>query len=81
MEELTSTAKLNPLRQWRNSQGKRAVDVALSLGLSERAILAYETGAFKPAESHLDAIAKMMKLKNADELKNKWNEWLESKRI
>jgi len=80
VEDLASTIKPNPLRQWRNGLGKRAVDVALMLGLSERAILAYETGAFKPAEGHLDAIAKLMKLKSVDDLKTKWNDWLESKR-
>lgn len=79
MEDIGSTIAVNPLRAWRRNKGLRAVDIALMLGLSERAILAYETGAFKPRDSHWDGIAKVMTLK-ADDLKKKWAEWLASKR-
>ena len=65
----------NPLRQWRKSKNLRAVDVALQLGVSERSILAYETGAFKPTEKNLAALSSKMGL-SLDGLKSSWNAWI-----
>jgi transcriptional regulator with XRE-family HTH domain len=65
----------NPLRQWRKTKGLRAVDVALQLGVSERSILAYETGAFKPTEKNLATLSSKMDVK-LDTLKSMWNAWI-----
>lgn len=70
----------NPLREWRTQNKLRAVDVALKLGLSERAILAYETGAFKPTDENLAKLAKAMTSDEAT-LKLRWNDWLHAKAI
>lgn len=53
----------NPLRQWRKAKGLRAVDVANKLDVSERAVLAFETGGFKPSRETLVKLAALMEEK------------------
>ena len=66
---------MNPLRQWRRTQRLRALDIALRLEVSERTVLAWEHGAFKPSNEALDGLASMM-LITAPSLRQEWAKWL-----
>lgn len=76
---MDNEAAVNPLRQWRKTKNLRAVDVALMLGVSERAILAYETGAFKPKNDHVEELAKVMNTPK-ELLLSQWTTWIKAKR-
>jgi transcriptional regulator with XRE-family HTH domain len=52
--------KTNPLRGWRLAHNKRALDVAIKIGVSEQSVLQYERGAFKPTRKHFEMIADLM---------------------
>ena len=69
----------NPLRLWRHSKGMRAVDVARAIGVSERSILAYETGAFKPSEKMMKAIAALVST-DEETAKGVWSLWEQQNR-
>jgi transcriptional regulator with XRE-family HTH domain len=49
------------------------------LGVSERAILAYETGAFKPKAAHIEELAKIMNVPKAL-LLDQWTTWSTARR-
>lgn len=66
---------MNPLRQWRRNQKLRALDVAHRLEVSERTVLAWEHGAFKPSNEALDGLASMMSI-TALSLRQEWARWL-----
>jgi transcriptional regulator with XRE-family HTH domain len=67
--------EMNPLRQWRRNQKLRALDVAHRLEVSERTVLAWEHGAFKPSNEALDGLASMMSI-TAPSLRQEWARWL-----
>jgi transcriptional regulator with XRE-family HTH domain len=66
---------MNPLRQWRRKQKLRALDIALRLEVSERTVLAWEHGAFKPSSEAFGKLAEITSLPEL-ELRTAWFEWL-----
>ena len=66
--------KTNPLRTWRLANKKRALDVAIKLGVSEQSVLSYELGRFKPSRKHFDAIATLMG-EDVAKLNLSWSFW------
>lgn len=66
---------MNPLRQWRSRQKLRALDVALRLEVSERTVLAWEHGAFKPSSEAYGQLSKIMEIAEL-ELRTQWLNWL-----
>ena len=66
---------MNPLRQWRNEQKLRALDIAHRLEVSERTVLAWEHGAFRPSSDAYDQLASLMDLPVAS-LRKEWHSWL-----
>lgn len=65
---------MNPLRKWRNAQGWTAAHVASELGVTERTVLAYESGAFSPSDTRLGSICALMDV-DYDSLKAEWEFW------
>jgi predicted transcriptional regulator len=51
---------MNPLRAWREKNGLRAVVVANRIGVSERSILAFESGGFEPSKETVTKLAALM---------------------
>lgn len=66
---------MNPLRQWRRKQRLRALDVAHRLEVSERTVLAWEHGAFKPSSEAYTRLAELTNLTEL-ELRKLWLNWL-----
>ena len=66
---------MNPLRQWRNEQKLRAVDIAHRLEVSERTILAWEHGAFKPSSEAFGELARLLDVQE-EALRHSWIGWL-----
>ena len=68
---------MNPLRAYRHKNGVTANKVATELGLTERTILAYESGAFRPSNARLSAIAHLMGV-DFHLLDTEWSWWQET---
>lgn len=68
---------MNPLRKWRNAHHLTANKVANELGVTERTVLAYETGAFNPSNIRLSAIAYLMQT-DFEALDAEWAFWRNS---
>jgi transcriptional regulator with XRE-family HTH domain len=66
--------KNNPLREWRQSLGWTAVELALKLGLSEQSILSFEKGRFEPSAENVDKLAQLMDL-TPSQLRLRWHFW------
>ena len=66
---------VNPLRQWRKRQKLRALDIALRLEVSERTVLAWEHGAFRPSSEGYAGLSEIMNLTEL-ELRTQWLSWL-----
>lgn len=64
----------NPLRLWRKAHSLSACDVALSLGVSEQTVLAYEKGGFQPSEKSFAKISKLVE-SPVELVKQAWVSW------
>ena len=68
---------MNPLRAFRKERHLTANKVANELGLTERTVLAYETGAFRPSNARLSDIAHLMGVE-FNLLDSEWSWWQET---
>ena len=66
--------KENPLRAWRETKHKRALDVAIKLGVTEQSVLSYELGRFKPSNENFQKIAELMQVE-LPTLRLSWAFW------
>lgn len=71
--------KENPLRAWRETKHKRALDVAIKLGVSEQSVLSYELGRFKPSPENFQKLAELMG-EELPKLRLSWAFWEKSQR-
>jgi transcriptional regulator with XRE-family HTH domain len=71
--------KSNPLRAWRETKHKRALDVAIKLGVSEQSVLQYERGSFRPSSENFQKIAELMG-EDLAKLRLSWAFWEKSQR-
>lgn len=71
--------KTNPLRAWRHANKKKALDVAIKLGVSEQSVLQYERGAFKPSPSNFALLAELMS-EDLSKLHLSWTFWEKANR-
>lgn len=71
--------KANPLRGWREVNKKRALDVAIKLGVSEQSVLQYERGSFRPSADNFQKIATLMG-EDLAKLRLSWAFWEKSQR-
>lgn len=62
----------NPLRTWRNQHAVSAFDAAAILGVGVQALTRWESGAAMPGESNLEAIGRMIGVKDID---CTWHAW------
>jgi transcriptional regulator with XRE-family HTH domain len=77
MASTSAGTSLNPLRQFRELKHLTARRVANELGLTERTVLAYETGSFKPSNTRMGDLANLMQV-DFHILEAEWSFWLSS---
>ncbi len=70
---------MNPLRAFRDKHSLTVRRVANELGVTERTVIAWETGSFRPSEIRMGSIAHIMG-QDFHLLMAEWNYWQESLR-